>query len=286
MKYGVVTESLKQPLDKAFKTANELGVTGVQIYATYGAFSPDQITENDKKLYKQLLKDNGLEVTALCADMGGAGFEIDADNAQRIDVTKRIADLAAEFGAKAITSHIGVIPDDKRHPTYDIMLRALSKCGEHAKSVGVTMAIETGPEKARTLLRFLKDTNGGVGVNLDPANFTMVTAQDAADAVHILKDYIVHTHLKDGVKLSYEFTPEEIYHGEHKKKTSEKVYREMPIGSGDVNWDEYVTALMDIGYDGYLTIEREAGEQPLDDIRGAVKFIKEKVSFLESIRSK
>ena len=59
------------------------------------------------------------------------------------------------------------------------MLKALTECGLYAKSKGVTLAIETGPEKASVLLSFLKDTKGGVGVNLDPANFTMVTGQDA-----------------------------------------------------------------------------------------------------------
>ena len=63
-------------------------------------------------------------------------------------------------------------------------------------------AIETGPEKAIVLKEFL-DSLGckGMGVNLDPANFVMVTDQDPVEAVYILKDYIVHTHAKDGVML-------------------------------------------------------------------------------------
>ena len=66
---------------------------------------------------------------------------------------------------------------------------------------GVKLAIETGPEIAPTLYAFVSDTEGGVGVNLDPANFVMVSGQDPADAVYLLKDFIVHTHLKDGRRL-------------------------------------------------------------------------------------
>lgn len=94
--------------------------------------------------------------------------------------TKRIVDLAAEFGTNTMTTHIGVIPADERDPRYRVMLNALTACGLYAKSRGVTLAVETGPEKAETLKKFVERTEGGVGVNLDPANFVMVTAQDPA----------------------------------------------------------------------------------------------------------
>ena len=53
-----------------------------------------------------------------------------------------------------------------------------------------------------------------------------------------------------------------------------KGFEELPIGQGDVDWKSYMKALREIGYDGYLTIEREAGDAPFDDIRSAVKFIR------------
>ena len=56
-----------------------------------------------------------------------------------------------------ITTHIGVIPADKKEPRYGIMLSALRECGAYAHEKGVTLAIETGPESAPVLLAFLKD---------------------------------------------------------------------------------------------------------------------------------
>ena len=38
---------------------------------------------------------------------------------------------------------------------------------------------------------------------------------------------------------------------------------------------EYVAALKEIGYDGFLTIEREAGATRFDDIRHAVSFLRD-----------
>ncbi len=278
MKLGVITDCLKQPVEEAIATAAKLGLAGVQIYATTGDFSPAVLSEEKIAAVRALLAEKGLCVSALCGDMGGYGFEREEDNPARIEATCRIIDLAVKFDCHVVTTHIGVIPADKSNPRYAVMLRALTACGKYAKAHGVTMAIETGPEMASTLLAFLEDTEGGVGVNLDPANFTMVTGQDAAAAVRLLGKYIVHTHAKDGRKLDSTMTPEEVYHafavGGVEALNACRGFVELPIGEGDVDWKGYIAALREVGYDGFLTIEREAGEQPLADITGAVRFLR------------
>ena len=50
---------------------------------------------------------------------------------------------------------------------------------------------------------------------------------------------------------------------------------EKPLGEGSVDFGKYLTALREIGYDGYLTIEREVGANPSADIAAAVKFLDE-----------
>ena len=277
MKIGVITDCFKKGHKKGIKLASRLSLDGVQIYATTGEFSPE-LSEKVKEKYKKLLKKKGLTVSALCGDMGGYGFEIEADNAKRVEKTKAIIDLAVEFDTKVVTTHIGVIPEDKENPRYGVMLKALTECGIYAKEKGVTLAIETGPEKAKTLLAFLKDTQGGVGVNLDPANFTMVTGQDAVEAVYLLKEYIVHTHAKDGVMLDKNQDPTEVYHafavGGVDALNACEGFKEKPLGEGEVDWANYLKALKEIGYDGFLTIERECGDNPTADIEKAVGFLK------------
>ena len=153
------------------------------------------------------------------------------------------------------------------------VLSALTECGLYAKEKGVTLAIETGPEMAKTLLAFLEDTKGGVGVNLDPANFTMVTGQDAVEAVYLLKDYIVHTHAKDGKQIFYK-DPEIVYGLKKDVIVTEDSFLEVPLGEGQVPWEKYLNALETIGFKGFLTIEREVGDDPEKDIRKAVEFLK------------
>ena len=281
MKIGVITDCFKKSHFEGIEIAAALGLQGVQIYATTGEFSPETLTAEKKAEYKKLLQEKNLVVSALCGDMGGYGFERAEDNAERIEKTKAIIDLAVEFGTSVVTTHIGVIPDDKSNPRYSVMLDALTKCGIYAKEKGVTLAIETGPEKAKTLLAFLQDTKGGVGVNLDPANFTMVTGQDAVEAVYILKDYIVHTHAKDGVMLDPNQDPTDVYHafavGGVDALNACQGFKELPLGEGQVAWDKYLSALKEIGFDGFLTIERECGDDPKADIVKATEFLKAKL---------
>ena len=280
MKIGVITDCFKKTHFEGIEIAAKLGLQGVQIYATTGEFSPE-LSACEKEKYKKLLTEKGLTVSAICGDMGGYGFEKEEDNAERIEKTKAIVDLAVEFGTSVVTTHIGVIPDDKTHPRYAVMLKALTECGLYAKEKGVTLAIETGPEKAKTLLAFLRDTKGGVGVNLDPANFTMVTGQDAVEAVYLLKDYIVHTHAKDGVMLDKNQDPTAVYHafavGGVDALNACEGFKEVPLGEGEVDWTKYLKALKEIGFDGFLTIERECGDNPVDDICKAVDFLSARI---------
>ena len=50
------------------------------------------------------------------------------------------------------------------------------------------------------------------------------------------------------------------------------------LAEGDVDFDVYLPALHNAGFDGFLTIEREVGDNPVDDIAMAVGFLKEKLA--------
>ena len=51
--------------------------------------------------------------------------------------------------------------------------------------------------------------------------------------------------------------------------------QEMPLGQGDVNYPKYLAALDEIGYRGFLTIERECDDTPGEDIANAAKYLRE-----------
>ena len=277
MKLGVISDCFKRSIEESIALAGKLGMDGIQIYAVSGEFCPDALLGNNERIeyYKRLIKENNLVISALCGDLGGHGFEIEAENPTRVEKTNRIVDLACTFDTNVVTTHIGVIPSDETSPKYRVMLDAIKKCGEYAASKGVTLAIETGPETAPVLKSFVDKAGKGVGVNLDPANFVMVTGQDPTEAVYLLRDHIVHTHLKDG-KMLKKSDPVEIYNvfadGGIEGLNVADYFIETPVGEGDVDFTAYVGALGDIGFDGFLTIERETGADPSADITKAAEY--------------
>lgn len=277
MKLGVISDCFKLPMEQSIVKAGSLGLSGIQMYAVSGEFCPENLTAEDIRRYRKLLAEQNLTVSALCGDLGGHGFEIAGDNAARVEKTCRIVDLAAKFDTNVVTTHIGVIPEDTKCEKYGVMLDALGKCGAYAASKGVTLAIETGPEIATTLNTFVRAAGKGVGVNLDPANFVMVTGQDPAEAVYLLREKIVHTHLKDG-KMLKKSDPVEIYRcfaeGGIDALNVADYFIETPIGEGDVDFGKYFTALREVGFDGYLTIERETGADPAADICKAAEYVR------------
>ncbi len=270
---GVIINSFRTDIPTAVKKAAEVGAQGIQVYATSGEMSPLELVGNKRKEFLDLVKSNGLVISALCGDLGGGGFIHKDLNRERVDFSKKILDLAKELETDVVTTHIGVVPEDPNHDRYKIMQEACFELAEYADSIDAHFAVETGPETSLVLKGFLDSLNStGVGVNLDPANLVMVTGDDPAKAVHNLKKYIVHTHAKDGKQIFFR-DPEIVYGIKKDVIVTDDSFIEVPLGEGSVNWQEYLKALEDIGYKGFLTIEREVGDNPEKDIRTAVEFL-------------
>jgi sugar phosphate isomerase/epimerase len=163
---------------------------------------------------------------------------------------------AARLGVGIIQSHIGVTGEDPSDARYAIMVKSLEEIGRFAEGTGVVFASETGPESPAALRRFLdKLSVPAIKVNYDPANLVM-NDFDQIGGVAELKDYIVHSHAKDGLRNS-----------------AKDGYKEVPVGKGDVNFPLYVSAMDGIGFDGFYTIEREGGDNFVNDIRDAKAYL-------------
>ncbi|MBQ8972319.1 MAG: sugar phosphate isomerase/epimerase [Clostridia bacterium] len=273
---GVLLESFRTGIEESLRQAAALGVQGVQVYATYGELSPEKLSAQARRDFLHMVEDHGITISALCGDLGH-GFGDPVKNPKLIEASKRILDLAKDLNTNIVTTHIGVVPTDPAHPRYAILQDACGELAAYADQMNAHFSVETGPERAETLKTFLDTLHStGVAVNLDPANFVMVTGDDPTQAVYTLKDYIVHTHAKDGRKL-YDLDPEIIYRVVEAEPVTSPAFIELPLGEGDVPFDRYLKALEEIGYHGFLTIEREVGDNPAKDIALAVDFLKARV---------
>lgn len=259
MKIGLIADSFRLNFEDSIKAASRLDVSGVQKYMTGADCAADTITADNLtpariREIKDIMSSNGLVFSAICGDFG-----VDLDTDGIVDKSKRVLEKAKELDCHIVTTHIGHIFE-----TEDARMEKIRKnayeLASFADSIGSVFAAETGTEKATVLKSFLDSLGAkGLRVNYDPANLVMVAADDPVAGVYTLRDYIVHTHAKDGIK------------------TGDTTWLELPLGQGGVDFDKYLAALNDIGFDGYLTIEREVGENPAGDIGMAVDFLKEKL---------
>lgn len=276
---GVMVDSFRVETHKAIEIAAKIGAQGLQMYSTTGVNSPENLKGQARKDLLAFVKDHGLVFSAICGDLG-RGFGNKERNPELIEKSKRILDFAKDMETDVVTTHIGVVPSDPNHDRYKIMQEACHELAEYADSVNAHFALETGPETSDILKGFLDSLNStGVGVNLDPANLVMVAGDDPVTAVHNLKDYIVHTHAKDGNML-HRVNPEIVYGITPRPEDLKNIsfFEEVPLGTGSVNFPAYLKALEEIGYRGFLTVEREAGVDPEHDIRLAVDFLKQTIS--------
>ena len=252
---GVLLESFRLPREEAIRKCAELGLQGFQLYCT----TPEKYTPEMRAELRAQTAANGLVIASICSD-NGKGFTHPEINDAQIEMTCRALDMAKEVGLGVVTSHIGKIPADRSEPVYGILMDACGRIGEYGRSIGAKMAIETGPETSDILRDFLEELNSpAIGVNLDPANLRMCCNEDAVPAVRNLGKFIFHTHAKDGVNLSM---------------TPTVTYREVPLGEGTVGFPSYLAALEEVGYRGFLTIERECGEDRVKDITTAADYLK------------
>ncbi|MBR7140939.1 MAG: sugar phosphate isomerase/epimerase [Clostridia bacterium] len=272
MKIGVIAESFRKDFMDAVREAKSISADGMQAYA--GTAFPFDATDAQLKEIRKAVEGEGLCFSAICGDFGCAMYY--EKNRELIDREKRILEMAKILGTNIVTTHIGVVPDNENCVQYESMHIVCKELADFAKSIDGHFAVETGPEKASLLKKFLDNLGSdGVAVNLDPANLVMCAGDDPVQAVYTLKDYIVHTHAKDGIQLK-PFDTRQAYAAQFYGLPAigwDGIIEEVPLGKGGVNWDKYLAALRDIGYNGFLTIERECGDTPSKDIGDAVKFL-------------
>ncbi len=281
MKIGAMLESFRLGFKGGVEKAASLGINGLQIYATDGEICPDNMTESKIKETLDFVKSHGLVISALCGDFG-RGFANPDENPELIEKSKRILDLSLKLECNIVTTHIGTVPE-KECETKEIMRKACRELALYADSVGAAFAVETGPEKGKILGEFLDSLGAsGVRVNFDPANLVMVSDDRPEEALKYLGKYVVHTHAKDGYMLKKK-VEQEISIGAEAKEHEALMkmgysYLEVPLGEGDVKFEVYLPARAATGYNGFLTIEREVGENPEKDIELAVSFLKDKMT--------
>ena len=165
------------------------------------------------------------------------------------------ADFAKKLGITDVVTHMGFIPENPYDPEFEPLCDAIRTVAEHMKKNGQYLLFETGQETPVTMLRcFEKVGTDNLAVNLDTANLIMYGKANPVDAVDIFGKYIRNLHAKDGTW----------------PVNGHDLGKAVRVGEGSVDFDTVLHKLHALGYDGYVTIEREIeGEQQIRDVNDA-----------------
>lgn len=159
----------------------------------------------------------------------------------------------AELGVDFLSMHAGFIDETNEEHAKKFADRIVT-LADAADAKAIKLLLETGQETAEELRDFLeKLDHPAIGVNFDPANMILYDKGNPIDAVHVLGPWIEHVHIKDADRT----------------KTPGTWGAEVPWGSGQVRTGLFLDALDEVGFDGALAIEREAGDDRFGDIKMA-----------------
>jgi sugar phosphate isomerase/epimerase len=166
--------------------------------------------------------------------------------------------LARGMSLELVTFHAGFLPHDPSAPDFSKMFLRLAAVADVFGEVGIAVGLETGQETALALVQLLQKLNRpNVGVNFDPANMLLYDKGDPIDALRLLGPWIRQVHLKDAIRT----------------RLPGAWGQEVPVGTGQVDWPGFFSALKQAGFTGNFVIEREAGDGRVADIRQAKDFV-------------
>lgn len=259
---GVCSWSI-QPRDTAdlISKIKELGLSHVQL--AMGGLSDEDLRDRARQV-----RSAGIDITSGMIGFPGedyasiaiirqtGGYLPDEQWPARKETSEHIAALGKELGFTKISTHIGFVPVSS-DPKYKVMLERVGHVADVFAANGLELLMESGQEHAPELLQFLNDlARKNVRVNFDPANMILYGAGDPVEAVQTLGRHIAQVHIKDAT-LS---TRPAVMWG-----------AEVAFGSGQVPHAAFLEALHNVGYQGPLVIEREAGEQRMRDVAFAIE---------------
>lgn len=210
---------------------------------------------------------------------------MDADQEKRnavISHLKKLICASSKLGINMVTTFIGRDQTKSVEENLNLVKEIWPPIIALAEEKGVKIAIEncpmlfgrdqwpggqnlmTTPAIWREVFRILPSKN--LGLNYDPSHFVWQMI-DYIKPIYEFKEKIFHVHYKD-IKVY----PDRLQQVGVMGYPLDFMSPKLP-GLGDVNWSRYVSALTDIGYQGYscIEIEDKAFEGSLDDIKKSVQ---------------
>lgn len=301
MKLGFISAILEQwPFEEMIDTAAALGFSCVEVacwprgkaerrYAGVSHIDVDSLTDEKAAWILDYCKSRGVEISALAYypnTMDGSPEKRTANIAH----LKKVIQSSKKLGINLVTTFVGRDQTKSVEENLELFRKIWPPIIREAEALGVRIAIEncpmlfgrdqwpggqnlaSTPAVWRELFQIAPNSN--FGLNYDPSHFVW-QMMDYIAPLYEFKDRIFHVHFKD-IKL----LPDRLRKVGTMAYPLEYMVPKLP-GLGDVDWGKYVSALTDIGYNGYACIEIEdkafegSRERILDSLKISKKYMEQ-----------
>ena len=299
MKIGFVSAILdKSDFEEMMDIAADLGYQCVEVacwpkgkaerrYAGVSHIDVENTDDSYVEYIKNICKTKGVEISSLAYYPN----PLDGDLEKRtvaVEHLKKVIQFSSKLGVNMVTTFIGRDQTKTVEDNLQLVKEVWPPIIKLAEECGVKVAIENcpmlfGPDQwpggqnlmtTPTIWKKVFDiiSSDNLGINYDPSHFVWQMI-DYIKPIYEFKDKIFHVHFKD-IKL-------------YRDKLNKVGVMAYPLefmspkipGYGDVDWGKYVSALTDIGYDGYTCIEIEdkyfegSKEKTIDSLKLSKKYM-------------
>ena len=185
-------------------------------------------------------------------------FDFPHEDANTCEIKyRKMLETAAYFGADKVLCVPGFVSDNEQmSECRKIVAERLNEMCTVAKEYGVTVTLEDFDDikspccTTEGLLYFMQNVSG-LKYTFDTGNFRYCL-ENAEDAYNVLKDYVVHVHLKD---RSYDSANADTDNTNGKADLSGAVMYPSIVCEGVIGIDMLIEKLVADGYSGRLAIE-------------------------------
>ena len=229
------------PLDETIKRIARIGYDGVEIGAASPHAYPDYVGKNRRREIRSMLESSGIALSSMLpAPGGGPGFNaaspLPEERANTIDQYIKVAQLCSDLGGSRILYVAGwQVFGTAIEQAWDWSRDALSVIAEAAADMGVTVVVEPTSadsnlvESCDGALRMMRECGRrNVKVMFDTYH-ALYRNEVPTDYVYRMGKDLDHVHLADAGRAA--------------------------PGDGRVDYQALVASLIDVGFDGYLTME-------------------------------
>ena len=301
MKLGFISSILDGwSFDEMLETADSLGFQCIEVacwpqgkaerrYAGVSHIDVAGMTEEKAQEILAKFREKNIEISSLAFYPNTMDPDLEKRKAN-IDHLMKVIDASAMLGVNMVTTFIGRDQYKSVEENLKLVAEVWPAIIRHAEEKKVRIAIEncpmlfgedqwpggqnlmTTPDIWKKVFEILPSDY--LGINYDPSHFVW-QMMDYIQPLYEFKDKIFHVHYKD-IKLY----PEKLKRVGTMAYPLDYMSPKLP-GLGDVDWGKYVSALTDIGYDGYTCIEIEdkafegSREKVLDSLKLAKKYIEQ-----------